>query len=191
MDAQKILEAMLNASHSLGVMELASRIFDIATNSEHIHHESVRNIIPDDQSKSYWKSVLRMAALCHDLGHLPFSHAAEKELLPNDYNHERLTRDIIYSAEMEEIWAAMTPPLRADDIVKLAIGPKHAEPLELNKGSNTGRNYRGRCIWRRHRYFYTPRELDELLKGIGFVGIESRSFITGIMCYHISRKPPS
>ena len=34
---------------------------------------------------------------------------------------------------MEEIWAAMTPPLRADDIVKLAIGPKHAEPLELNK----------------------------------------------------------
>ncbi|HAG11110.1 MAG TPA: hypothetical protein DCK76_06965 [Desulfotomaculum sp.] len=23
-----------------------------------------------------------MAALCHDLGHLPFSHAAEKELLP-------------------------------------------------------------------------------------------------------------
>jgi len=33
---------------------------------------------------------------------------------------------------MEEIWAKMTPPLRADDIVKLAVGPKHAEPLELN-----------------------------------------------------------
>ena len=41
------------------------------------------------------------------------------------------------------------------------------------------------------RHFYTPRELDELLKGIGFVGIESRSFITGVMSYHISRKPPS
>ena len=41
------------------------------------------------------------------------------------------------------------------------------------------------------RYFYTPRELDELLKGIGFVGIESRSFITGVMSYHISRKPLS
>jgi HD superfamily phosphohydrolase len=28
---------------------------------------------------------------------------------------------------MEEIWAAMTPPLRADHIVKLAVGPKRAE----------------------------------------------------------------
>jgi demethylmenaquinone methyltransferase / 2-methoxy-6-polyprenyl-1,4-benzoquinol methylase len=40
------------------------------------------------------------------------------------------------------------------------------------------------------RYFYTPLELAELLKGVGFVGIESRSFLTGIMSYHISRKPP-
>jgi len=73
-----------------------------------------------------------MAALCHDLGHLPFSHAAEKELLPEGYDHERLTKDIIYSAEMEEIWDAMTPPLKADHIVKLAVGPKRAEPLELS-----------------------------------------------------------
>jgi ubiquinone/menaquinone biosynthesis C-methylase UbiE len=40
------------------------------------------------------------------------------------------------------------------------------------------------------RYFYTPRELAELLEGVGFVGIESRSFLTGVMSYHISRKPP-
>lgn len=39
------------------------------------------------------------------------------------------------------------------------------------------------------RHFYTPSELGELLKGVGFVGIESRSFITGVMSYHISRKP--
>jgi HD superfamily phosphohydrolase len=118
--------------HSLGVMELASRIFDVVTGAENIRHDSVRDIIPDEESKNYWKSVLRMAALCHDLGHLPFSHAAEKELLPKGYNHELLTKDIIYDAEMREIWDAMTPPLRADDIVKLAVGPKHAEPLELN-----------------------------------------------------------
>lgn len=118
--------------HSLGVMEIASRIFDVVTASENLHHNTVRNIIPDDESRSYWKSVLRMAALCHDLGHFPFSHAAEKELLPDDYDHERLTKDIIYNAEMQEIWKAMTPPLRADDIVKLAIGPKRAAPLELD-----------------------------------------------------------
>ena len=40
------------------------------------------------------------------------------------------------------------------------------------------------------RHFYTPRELSELLKEVGFVGAESRSFLTGIMSYHISRKPP-
>jgi hypothetical protein len=118
--------------HSLGVMEIASRIFDIVTNIENIHDDSVRDIIPDQEGRSYWKSVLRMAALCHDIGHLPFSHAAEKELLPGDYDHERLTKDLICSDEMQDIWKSMTPPLRHDDIVKLAVGPKRAAPLELS-----------------------------------------------------------
>ena len=118
--------------HSLGVMDVASRIFDIVTAPANVHHDSVRNIIPDDQTRSYWRSVVRMAALCHDLGHLPFSHAAEKELLPEGYDHERLTKDIIYSEEMEKIWKAMKPPLISDDIVKLAIGPKKASPPELD-----------------------------------------------------------
>jgi demethylmenaquinone methyltransferase / 2-methoxy-6-polyprenyl-1,4-benzoquinol methylase len=38
-------------------------------------------------------------------------------------------------------------------------------------------------------HFYKPRELDHLLKGVGFVDIESRSFLTGVMSYHISHKP--
>src|ERR1700722_9179010 len=118
--------------HSLGVMDVASRIFDITTDPDNIYHDSVREIIPDDQARSYWRSALRMAALCHDLGHLPFSHAGEKELLPEGYDHERLTKELIYSSEMQEIWQSMTPPLRADDIVKLAIGPKKAAPLELS-----------------------------------------------------------
>ncbi len=72
----------------------------------------------------YWRRVLRMAALCHDIGHLPFSHAAEKDLLPKEWDHERLTRELILSDEMREIWCSITPPLRPEDIVKLAIGPK-------------------------------------------------------------------
>jgi len=118
--------------HSLGVMELASRIFDVVTAVENVHHDSVRDIIPDEQSRSYWKSVLRMAALCHDVGHLPFSHAAEKELLPDGFDHEEITKLLIYSEEMEEIWNSMTPPLKSDHIVKLAVGPKKAAPLELS-----------------------------------------------------------
>ena len=104
----------------------------IVTEKGNVHHDSVRNIIPDAQALSYWKSVLRMAALCHDLGHLPFSHASENELLPAGYDHERLTKEIICSEEMQDIWKAMTPPLRSDHVVKLAIGPEGAAPLELD-----------------------------------------------------------
>jgi demethylmenaquinone methyltransferase/2-methoxy-6-polyprenyl-1,4-benzoquinol methylase len=39
------------------------------------------------------------------------------------------------------------------------------------------------------RHFYMPNELTKLLKGVGFIDIESRSFLTGVMSYHISRKP--
>ena len=37
------------------------------------------------------------------------------------------------------------------------------------------------------RHFYKPRELTELLKQVGFVEIENRSFLTGVLSYHISR----
>lgn len=84
--------------HSLGVMELASRIFDVVTNPQNLLDDTVRKIVPDEEGRRYWKSAIRMAALCHDLGHLPFSHAAEKELLPNGYNHERLTVDLTKDA---------------------------------------------------------------------------------------------
>lgn len=117
--------------HSLGVMELAGRVYDVITSPGNLHKD-VREFVPDDRGdkKSYWRKALRMAALCHDLGHLPFSHAAEKELLPSDWNHERLTVEIIRSAEMRKIWEAMTPPLKVEDIVKLAVGEKELSKFE-------------------------------------------------------------
>ena len=39
------------------------------------------------------------------------------------------------------------------------------------------------------RHFYTPQEFSELLCGIGFEEIENRNFLTGVMSYHITRKP--
>lgn len=39
------------------------------------------------------------------------------------------------------------------------------------------------------RYFYRPRELAALLGGIGFENVENRDFLTGVMSYHIARKP--
>ncbi len=110
--------------HSLGVMELASRVYDVVTEPENVH-PVVKDKFPelnDTAKRDYWKKVIRMAALCHDLGHIPFSHAAEAELLPKNWSHETFTVKIIES--LEEIWLDMTPPLRTEDIIKVAVGPK-------------------------------------------------------------------
>jgi uncharacterized protein len=118
--------------HSLGVMELAGRVFDVIT--EHATDEIRARLEPlnhPDQVR-YWRRVLRMAALCHDVGHLPFSHAAESQLLPDGFDHESLTRALISSDQMRAIWDTVTPPLRPDDIVKLAVGPKKAKDLQFS-----------------------------------------------------------
>jgi HD superfamily phosphohydrolase len=120
--------------HSLGVMELASRVFDVVTNIDNSSDE-IRKLLPpliNPDELRYWRKVLRMAALCHDIGHLPFSHAAEKDLLPEGWDHERLTREIIGSSEMKAIWEKITPPLRCQDVVKLAVGPKKAKDLQFS-----------------------------------------------------------
>jgi len=119
--------------HSLGVMELAGRVFDVIT-AEKNRDDRVRNIFPPSQdSNAYWRRVLRMAALCHDLGHLPFSHAAETQLLPKGKTHESLTVDLVNSHEMKTIWQRVTPPLRSEDIAKLAVGPKELKTEEFNQ----------------------------------------------------------
>lgn len=121
--------------HSLGVMELAGRVFDVVTNPANVTDE-VRDLLPDLGNKdalSYWKHVLRMAALCHDIGHLPFSHAAEEQLLPAGWSHERLSRELIESEEMRLIWKSMTPPLEAEHVVKLALGIRKASDLRFSK----------------------------------------------------------
>ncbi|MHB9026898.1 MAG: hypothetical protein ACYC7E_22415 [Armatimonadota bacterium] len=69
--------------HSLGVMELADRVFNIITAPDAIRPE-VREMIPelgthvDPHRMSYWRQVLRIAALCHDLGHLVEEAAIRK-----------------------------------------------------------------------------------------------------------------
>ena len=109
--------------HALGVMELAGRVFDIVTADWNLTDNKVRDIIPDRDALPYWRRVLRMAALCHDIGHLPFSHGAE-DLLPEGRHHEDLTVDLLRSDEMRQIWKSMKPPLDVEDLVKIAVGPK-------------------------------------------------------------------
>lgn len=124
--------------HSLGVMELASRIFHNICNTA---RPDVFHLVPRKGSPEYfyWRRVLRMAALCHDLGHLPFSHVAEKELLGEE-GHESWTLKIIQCKYLEPIWNKILERsgLHEDfpdrdvvkDITKMAIGEKKWLELE-------------------------------------------------------------
>ena len=112
--------------HSLGVMHLAGQIFDTVVERQS-HNDEIREILPeveDEQKKSYWRTVLRLAALCHDVGHLPFSHAAEEELLPDGWDHEQLTAVILKDHRLKSVLETCTPPIRVEDVIKLAIGRK-------------------------------------------------------------------
>jgi len=83
--------------HSLGVMHLASRMFDniVLREGEYLKNELNYN----DGGLQRVRELLRLAALLHDIGHAPFSHPAE-ELMPiknenNRYDHEDYSAAII------------------------------------------------------------------------------------------------
>ena len=71
-----------------------------------------------------WLHYAMTSGTCH------FLMRQKKELLPPEWNHERLTVEIVRCDEMRKIWDAMTPLLKADDIVKLAVGEKELSKFE-------------------------------------------------------------
>lgn len=109
--------------HSIGVMELATRVFNNVASRV---PEALVQLLPefDKNNRSHWRHTLRMAALCHDLGHLPFSHAGEEQLFPNDWSHERMTVELIRG--MTDLWDVVPEgddrPLDAEEIAKVAVG---------------------------------------------------------------------
>lgn len=71
-------------SHSLGVFHLGSRAVDALL--ENFSKDQYWNIESDNQSVLYWaknKVLFLIACLLHDIGHAPFSHALEAQLLKN------------------------------------------------------------------------------------------------------------
>ena len=113
--------------HSLGVMELAGRVFDVVTKEDNLHEE-VRNEFSEEltpNKKALWRSHLRFAALCHDLGHLPFSHAGEG-LLPKGWEkHDSISAALtIHPKEgMSSAWDEIRG-IDVELIAQLAVGFK-------------------------------------------------------------------
>jgi hypothetical protein len=75
--------------HVLGAMHLASRA------AERLY-DSLRSVCPDVPSRGYVETLLRLAALLHDVGHGPFGHFFDRHYLA-DYGltHETLGAHII------------------------------------------------------------------------------------------------
>jgi uncharacterized protein len=117
--------------HSLGVMELSTRIYRRICKTV---RPDLFHFIPRKGSMEYiyWKKVLRIAALCHDLGHLPFSHVAESDIL-GEGGHEKFTVNIIKSKYLKDFWDKLQQCSSfnkgmnrdiIDDVIKIAIGEK-------------------------------------------------------------------
>ena len=112
--------------HSLGVMHVATQIFDALTNENNLSPACLEVLpnLQDAKSIAYWRQVLRCAALCHDLGHTPFSHSLEFML--GEDGHEKMTQMMIHSPFMLDTWQQFNSlPGRdiAKDIAQLALGP--------------------------------------------------------------------
>ena len=78
--------------HSIGVMHLVTRAFDSVVSKR-------QSIFRDDKKENeaviiWYRQILRLIALTHDLGHAPFSHATE-DLFPKNLTHEHYTKKII------------------------------------------------------------------------------------------------
>lgn len=72
-------------THSIGTMHVFLILFDSVTERSNLNHNMIERLRP----------VGAAAALLHDIGHGPFSHASEIFLDGGRFQHEKITRDII------------------------------------------------------------------------------------------------
>jgi len=81
--------------HSLGVMHIATRLFDSVKGRQETLLEELGY-----ENLGRQRQLVRLAALLHDIGHAPFSHAAE-DLFPIDsrtgkhFTHEQFSAAIV------------------------------------------------------------------------------------------------
>lgn len=80
-------------AHSIGVMHTFFILFDAIMQKSKIEETIIEQLRP----------VGAVAALLHDIGHGPFSHASEHILEKGKFDHEAMTRDIIKKTIIEEI----------------------------------------------------------------------------------------
>lgn len=113
--------------HSLGVMHVATRMFEnIVERSKDL---LIKKIKYDQNGINRDKKIVRLAALLHDIGHTPFSHAGEGVMPPKNekkkYEHEDYSAALI-RVKLKEIIEDhprnQNFHIKADDIANLIEG---------------------------------------------------------------------
>ncbi len=109
-------------------MHLAGRVFDTVV--DNMRSDVKERLKPEmGENPKQWRLILRAAALLHDIGHLPFSPAAEDKLLPDGASHETLTIELLKEAELYSILTEMPFSANIDQVIKLAVGTKDARDI--------------------------------------------------------------
>ena len=87
--------------HSFGVLEMATRSFDsLATKHGGLLETRFRDVAAiRDHPMGKARQVLRLAALLHDIGHVCFSHAAEKVIFKGG-DHEGFSQTILRQKDL-------------------------------------------------------------------------------------------
>lgn len=80
--------------HTLGVMHMATMLFDAIVRQS---RDRLADLGYEDVGIARYRQLVRLAALLHDVGHGPFSHAGE-DLLPEAAQKQRRYRHEDYSA---------------------------------------------------------------------------------------------
>lgn len=124
--------------HSLGVMQMASDMYDciIAKNSKILEEE---HSLHKESGVKRYRKIIRLAALLHDVGHAPFSHSGEDlmPLLPKEhhnyteginkkYEHEEYSIEIIkhnFKHIIEEHPLKNSYPIKVEEVTAL-LGDK-------------------------------------------------------------------
>jgi HD superfamily phosphohydrolase len=120
-------------AHSLGAMHVASRLFDAIT--------SRSELLPSTRER--FRAAVRLAVLCHDIGHMPLSHASEsiapkRELLQlpswmggdgqEQASHEDFTAKLLLDSALTSIIQTTYAPLGITPTLVASLVTGHLPP---------------------------------------------------------------
>lgn len=120
--------------HSLGVMFLVTKAFESAVDNA----KASGSYIFDAEKCAWYKQILRLIALTHDLGHAPFSHASEA-VFPEGMEHEDFTEKIVKETEIADYISEIGQGFKEKYGSEYDITPDLI--CDIYSGKNPGENY--------------------------------------------------